>query len=301
MTKQTEFNALVVVISLGMAATLVTALLLMQCSESFGATSVSSGESVAKLDLSLSSQGSPTSVYHRREPLSPGPGSYCGTLSLTYVCRQLGIEASPAKIAELLNDKGTGVSMLDLARAAKSLGLKTEGIRTDFEGLKALAKPIIAFLPESKHFVVVSKADDRGITCIDLAGPITLAWHGPEEFASEWNGEVLAFSNARPESYTPLDEGEMAQYIGGCGGTCTNIVQNAGVYQKCENISNCWETDYYTLFQRYGCAAAESGSCSERSMSRGHEDPCKQGNGPLECEPDFGMTPTLWGSIMACN
>lgn len=301
--KRTVFEAFVVVIAMGLIGIITAASLAMHRFESPGTTPADSRGSIDKPTFSPSLSGPPTPMCEQRGAYSPGSGSYCGTLSLTYICRQLAIEAPPIKIAGLINDRGTGVSMLDLARGAKSLGLKAKGIRTDLVGLKALPKPLIAFLPEAKHFLVVSKADDQGITCIDLAGQNALTWYSPQDFASKWNGEILIFDNSTPELCSALGKAEMSQYVGGCGNeSCTKVIQNAGVFSECENLSDCSVTSYYTLFKRYGCeTCSQRSTCNESSMSRGYLYPCVGGLDPLECEPDFSASPTLWGSISACN
>ncbi len=303
MTKQKIFSAFVVVTALGLATILVSVVLVMNGSQAFGATSPCPCESSNEIAFSPSLSGSPTPMYPQQGTLASGSGSHCGTLSLAYVCRKLAIDTSVSDVAQLINDKGKGVSMLDLARGAQTLGLEVEGVKTNLDGLKALPKPLIAFFPEWKHFVVVTEANDKGVTYVDLIGPTALGWHTPAEFANQWDGEVLVFSKDKFQSCTLLSDKEMAQYIGGetCG-PCNKVIQKAGVYRKCEDLSDCSLTLYSTLFARYGCANKDASiSCTEKPMHRGYIYPCRQGSGPLKCRPDLSAIPRVWGRINACR
>ncbi len=71
-----------------------------------------------------------------REARLSGSGSCCGTLSLAYNRRQSAIATPMSQIAGLLDDKGNGVRMLDLARGVIISGPKGEGIRIDLSSLK---------------------------------------------------------------------------------------------------------------------------------------------------------------------
>ena len=301
MTKKTIIGTSVVTMALGLAV-VPAVWLLAHGNQSLGSMLPPSAESIAKASSALSlSPGPHTAMYHQRGPLSSGPGSYCGTLSLTYICRRLAIGASPAEIARLLNDRGSGVSMLDLARAAKLLGLDAKGVRTNLAGLKALPKPVIAFLPELKHFVVVSKADEKGIMCIDLTGPTALACYTPEEFACEWNGEVLVFSDDGPDLYTPLSEGEMTECIGGgcSGGPCNTLVQQGYEQGGCDECQPplCYRYDYTVYFTIYECSTTDPNiSCLNTDRPTHAIYPCEE-DGPTECTKG---PPTMYGSVKGC-
>ena len=303
MSKRKVSDARVVGVALGVVVITFVSVFLIHRSESLAASVTPSVKPATGLAFSPPLSEPLMSRPSSQEARSPGSGSYCGTVSLAYICRQLAIDTSPTQIAGLISDRGAGVSMLDLARGAKSLGLKARGIRTGLAGLKALSKPVIAFLPEAKHFLVVSKADDKGVTCIDLAGQNALAWYSLEEFAEKWNGEILTFDNTTRDLCSALSKTEMGQYVGGsCNSKCTKVIQEYQVLIPCDNTQHCGEALFVVLLKKYGCEATQQqSSCSENTQPSGATYGCKETDLPGVCAQDTSKPPTLWGELQACT
>ncbi len=106
MSKRKFSDAFVVAVALVLIAVAVLVLSAMRVWEFSVTTSPPS--------LSEPSVSHPSS----QEAQTLGSGSYCCAFSLTYFCRQLAIKAPPVKIAGLINNRGTGISTLDLARGS---------------------------------------------------------------------------------------------------------------------------------------------------------------------------------------
>ncbi len=302
MSKRVVSNAVAVSIALGLVVVIVGIAFVNGTPQAFGAESPCPCESSDEIAFSPSLSEPLMSPPSSQEAQFPGSGSFCGTLSLAYACRKLAIDTSASQIAQLINDKGEGVSMLDLARGAQALGLEAKGLRADLEGLKALPKPLIAFFSERKHFVVVTEANDKGVIYVDLVGRTILDWNRPAEFAYKWNGEVLVFSTDNSESSTPLTDKEMAQYIGlATCGPCNKVIQKSRV-RKCEDLYDCSLTRYVVYLQKYGCANKNASmSCTEKPTHRGYSYPCRQGDGLRKCKKRAGSLPRVWGRINACR
>ena len=134
MSKGGVSNAFIVGTILGLVAITALGVFLIHRSDSFAASVTPSVKSSTEFFLSPPPSGPATPVRQQRGAYSTGPGSHYGTLSLAsaYVCRETTIEIIATAIDQLLNDKGTGVSMLDLARGAKLLGPFSGTIKRGF-------------------------------------------------------------------------------------------------------------------------------------------------------------------------
>jgi hypothetical protein len=96
----------------------------------------------------------------------------CGPRALQIICKRLGKDADLDRLrkecgtTEKVEDLYRGASLDGLARAARSRGLKAEGIQVNREALNALKTPAIAWV-SGNHYVAVLKVEDGRATIID--------------------------------------------------------------------------------------------------------------------------------------
>ena len=131
---------------------------------------------------------------------------------------------------------------------------------------------------ENNHYVVLGDIDDQYIRLIDLANNRLFYRLNISQLSYEWkNGFALVIS---PD---PLDLNSIAQEISdeqtlnviGYGGyTCTNLLREYNVDYCPEPFMGECDGTYREYFLRYGCEAAQSGSCSPYILVRFRESPC---------------------------
>lgn len=127
---------------------------------------------------------------------SPSP-YMCGPNCLALLCYALKKPAAPERIAEIAGtDSDSGTSMLRLAEAAQSLGLKAKGVRIDKARLRDIKGPLIIHVdvpPKHFHYLVYERSNDDG-TCTVIDPPEVR--HVSQERLAEWfTGYALAVSN----------------------------------------------------------------------------------------------------------
>jgi hypothetical protein len=106
------------------------------------------------------------------EPTSLDP--LCGVASLAACLQAHGKPCDKKTLLSHCRVMGLGSSMRDLLEGAKRLGMSAVSVKADAEGLKALPKPLVAYV-EQDHFVAVTRADKEGVSylCSDCG-----AWPG---------------------------------------------------------------------------------------------------------------------------
>ncbi len=115
----------------------------------------------------------------------------CGPDALAIICKQLGEATTPEELARLASTDRTGTSLAGLAKAAKAKGLAAEGLQVNYEYLRKMPKPVLAWVG-GNHYVVVTAASRDAVELNDPAkGRYALAV-GP--FERIWDGYVLAVS-----------------------------------------------------------------------------------------------------------
>jgi ABC-type bacteriocin/lantibiotic exporter with double-glycine peptidase domain len=100
-----------------------------------------------------------------KSPRRPLPAD-CGARALAIVCENLGILADPAALAKScgLNERGT--SLAALAKAARSLGLRADGIQVDLAALNALSSPDVVWV-DGNHYVALLEVSGGKATIRD--------------------------------------------------------------------------------------------------------------------------------------
>ena len=140
----------------------------------------------------------------------------CGPTCLRMIAKHYGKTFSLQSLRDKSHITREGVSMLGIADAAESIGLKTMGVRISFEQLEKDAPlPAICHWGQN-HFVVVHKIETkRGKTTVHVADPGSgLLKFTKEEFIKQWastqsQGELKGLCllvETTPDFYSQSDE-----------------------------------------------------------------------------------------------
>ena len=139
----------------------------------------------------------------------------CGPTCLRMVAKHHGKIIQPQKIRRLCENTKTGSSLQGLSDAADKLGLRSIGVKINYEKLKnEVPLPCIAFF-RNNHFVVVYEIKGDTIYVADPA--FGLLKYSEEEFLQNWivsevdknnNEGVVLILDPTPEFYSNDDEVE---------------------------------------------------------------------------------------------
>jgi len=99
----------------------------------------------------------------------------CGPRALVLVAKELGVKADLSTLTKAAGTNADGTTLEGLVRAAKSLGLKAEGVQADRDALAQLPTLAIAWW-EGNHFVAVLKISENVFT-----GEVSATIHDPNE------------------------------------------------------------------------------------------------------------------------
>ncbi|MCC6443833.1 MAG: hypothetical protein IT210_10310 [Armatimonadetes bacterium] len=113
----------------------------------------------------------------------------CGPQSLTRVLQRYDAKVAWKTLAHEAGMSREGTTLLALARCARKRGFSAVGLQVLPDELHQQRKPVLALLRRS-HFVVVEKADRKGIRCWDPMG--IRKDYSPEQWLREWDGYLLA-------------------------------------------------------------------------------------------------------------
>ena len=101
----------------------------------------------------------------------------------------LGRETSLEELSRLAGTTPQeGTSAQNMVRAARSLGLEAQVVKTNVKGLSLEGRCAIAILDNNTHFAFVKYADDRRVTLVEelRERPMTL-----RDFNARWNGSAI--------------------------------------------------------------------------------------------------------------
>lgn len=203
----------------------------------------------------------------------------CATVAITYTLSKLGRNVSQDELAPLVSSPGESTSLAAMKQFVQSQGLYCRTVKTDVQTIKNLKDcQAILHIPGKSHFVVLEAVDDKYVWTIDLASDNFYGRTDKDFFGMDWTEGVALLVSNRPISqdgnFIELTGDETASIAGGAGYSCTKLLQNYDVIFCSEPIPGWCEGIYREYYQRWGCKAAASGSCSTSMMLRYKESPC---------------------------
>jgi hypothetical protein len=93
----------------------------------------------------------------------------------------------------------------------------------------------------------------------------------------DWTEGTALLISDRPiqieGKYTEIDNAQLQSIIGGLGYTCTRLLQEYNVV-FCEYVAGVCGNYYEEYYERWGCKADASGSCTNSVMLRMRDSPC---------------------------
>lgn len=203
----------------------------------------------------------------------------CATVALKYVAARLGKSATDQQLAQLMSEPDKTTSLYAMKGFLQSLGLYCRAGKTDIQTLKSLDKSceVILHIPGKSHFVVLAGIDNQNVWCIDLTDHKFFYRTDLNFFDMDWTeGTALLISNQPIQiqgSFADIDNAQLQSIIGGSGYTCTRLLQEYNVIFCSYTGGECWGY-YEEYYERWGCKADTSGSCTNSVMLRMKDSPC---------------------------
>jgi hypothetical protein len=202
----------------------------------------------------------------------------CATAALKHACSHLGQNVTNQQLAQLVSEPNLTTSLHQMKQFAESMGLHCRAVKTDIQTLENLSGcEAILHIPAKQHFVVLAGVDDDYVWSIDLASSKFFYCTDLDFFGMDWTeGTALLISDQPLQiqgDYVEIDDDQLYNIVGGSGYTCTRLLQQYDVV-FCERVGSDCIGYYQVYYERWGCEAAESGSCSSSWLERVKESPC---------------------------
>jgi len=202
----------------------------------------------------------------------------CGTAAMEYVVSRFGKTVTDRQLAQLIDAPSETTSLYAMKQLAEGLGLYCRSVRTNIETLKSLyGCEVILHIPGKKHFVVLGGIDNAYVWSIDLVSKKFFYRTDLNFFGMDWTeGTALVVSDRPiqiPGEFVEIADAELPSIIGGEGYSCSRLLQEFDIVFCDYALGECagYSEVYYT---RWGCEAAESGSCTASRMLRYVARPC---------------------------
>jgi hypothetical protein len=202
----------------------------------------------------------------------------CATAALKYVASRLGKNVTDQQLANLVSEPNSTTNLYQMKQFAQGLGFHCRAVKTDIKTLRNLSScQAILHIPGKKHFIVLGAIDDKYVWTVDLSGRKFYDRTDVSFFPMDWtDGTALLISSSPIASeFTEIDNQQLQTMTGSAGYSCTRLLQEYDVIDCGEAGGLCGGL-CYVFFTRYGCEAAETGSCSSTKMVRYMTSPCIQ-------------------------
>jgi len=202
----------------------------------------------------------------------------CATVALKFAAAQLGKDIADDELAQLVGDPNKDTSLYEMKQFIQGQGLYCRAVQTDIQTLKSLEGcEIVLHIPGKKHFVVVDTIDSEYVWTVNLASNKLFYRTDIDFFGMDWTGGTALLISNQPiqiqGEFTEIANAQLESIIGAAGYSCTRLLQTYNVIYCSYVLGECMGY-YYVFFTRYGCEAAESGSCSSSIMIRYAKSPC---------------------------
>ncbi len=213
----------------------------------------------------------------------------CATAALKYTASQLSKNLTYKQLALLVNMTDRATSLKTMKDFTQRCGLYCRAVQTDVQTLKGLSGcQVILHFPGKNHFVVLEGIDNQYAWSVDLSKDKFYYRTDLNFLDMDWSEGTALLISDRPiqlqGNTSEIADSQLSNIIGGSGYTCSRLLQ---VYHRvyCANIIMGQCDGYYEVyFTLYGCAAAQSGSCTSQLMDRMWESFCiEDPYDPLNC------------------
>ena len=237
--------------------------------------------------------------YDAKEGTQP---QNCATASMKYAIEQLGVSVDDSQLASLITEPENGTNLRTMKSFARNIGLNCRAIRTDLDTISKLSDcQLILYFPGRKHFVVVDSIDSY-VRIVDIATKKFYDNIDVSFFDMDWpTGIAFVISNNAIQiqgDFQDLSDTELAEIVGAGGYSCTKQIQIYDII-FCQYVFEECMGNYTVFWPRYGCEAAESGSCSYGWFERYSSTPCIEDiYNPFGCDVTGHWT-DVW--IRACS
>ena len=200
----------------------------------------------------------------------------CATASMKYVLAKLGVGVNDSQLSALVNQPNNSTSLYAMKHFVQTLGLNCRAVQTNLDTIRSLGGcQIILYLPQDEHFVVLESIDSEYVRVVDLASRKFYYRTDVSFFDMDWTtGVALVISKSPVEAdLQDLGDNELNNIMGSAGYACTKLLQAYHI-MYCQQVGEECLGDYTIYWERWGCQAAESGSCSSAWFLRLSRSPC---------------------------
>ncbi|MHC4743140.1 MAG: cysteine peptidase family C39 domain-containing protein [Planctomycetota bacterium] len=206
-------------------------------------------------------------------------GQNCATISLKYVCGELGIRTSWEDLSEIVHGSEKKTSLLEMKEFVDQLGLSSLAAKTNLAELKALGDyQAILHLPIENHYVVLGEIGDEYVRLIDLDNNNFYYRLRIEHFERIWGNTALILSNkdvAHNGGFARIEDRRLNDIMGAAScQACNTKIHDPNVY-ACEPPT--WPCGGYRRESKelWGCGPeTTSGSCSETEQPASLKELC---------------------------
>jgi hypothetical protein len=225
----------------------------------------------------------------------------CATVATGYVASEFGVTIPDADLALMVNQAAGTSNMSDIKFFLQGSGFYCRTVKTNIDTLKNLNScKAILYFPGKKHFVVVDHVDDRYIWTIDLSSGKFYDRTEISFFDMDWTDGTALLVSKQPiqGDFNEISSDQTVNIVGGGGYSCTRLFQIQNTIPCSQDANSCGGKQY-EYSTRYGCEAADSGSCSSTRMLKFMTSPCAQNTE----YPEFCDATGPWTSyfMMACR
>ena len=196
----------------------------------------------------------------------------CATVALKYVASKLGKNVTDRQLARLVTGPSKTTSLYAMKQFAQGLGLSCRVVKTDIQTLKNMdGCEVILHIPGKNHFVVLGGIDNEYVWSIDLTNDKFCYSASLDSFGLDWTGGTALIISNQPlrltaGNFTQIGNSRLRNMTA-AGYSCTKLLQNYYV-EYCDYIGGQCGADYREYYERWGCAAAPSGTCGTSVMVR---------------------------------
>lgn len=202
----------------------------------------------------------------------------CATVAVGYAAQQLGKKITSQQLKPLVNGQAKTTSLHEMKQFLQGLGLYSRVVRTNLDALRELSDcKAILHIPAKNHFVLLDHVDSQYVWILDLTSRKFFYRVDINLFTKDWSDGTALLISKQPieirDNSTEIADAQLDDFVGASGYTCTRLLQESGTIY-CDYIGGICAGYYEYYYERWGCEAAESGSCSNSTLISHISTPC---------------------------